>query len=31
MRIYPVQYIIILEPVYGDARLLVYKKKTYNG
>jgi hypothetical protein len=31
MQIYVVQYITILEPVYKDARLLVYKEKTYRG
>jgi hypothetical protein len=31
MQIYPVQYIIILELVYRDARLLVYKEETYKG
>jgi len=31
MKIYPVQYIIILELVYRDLALLVYKKDTYRG
>jgi len=31
MKIYPVQYIIILEPVYRDLALLVYKENTYRG
>jgi hypothetical protein len=29
MQIYVVQYITILEPVYKDTRLLVYKKEIY--
>jgi len=31
MKIYLVQYIIILEPVYKDLVLLVYKEDTYRG
>ena len=31
MRIYLVQYIAILELVYRDIRLLIYKEKTYKG
>jgi len=31
MKIYPVQYIAILELVYRDLVLLVYKKDTYKG
>ena len=31
MRVYLVQYIIILKPVYGKYKLLVYKKETYKG
>jgi len=31
IMIYLVQYIIILEPVYRDLVLLVYKKDTYRG
>jgi len=31
MKIYSVQYIIILEPVHRDLALLVYKKDTYRG
>jgi len=29
MKIYPVQYIIMLEPVYRDLKPLVYKVNTY--
>jgi hypothetical protein len=29
MQIYPVQYIIILEPAYRDIRLLIYKEEIY--
>jgi len=31
MKIYPIQYIIILELAYRDLALLVYKKDTYKG
>ena len=31
IKIYPIQYIVILEPVYRDAKLLVYKADTYRG
>jgi len=31
IKIYPVQYIIILELAYGDLVLLVYKENTYKG
>jgi hypothetical protein len=31
MKIYPIQYIVILEPVYRDAKLLVYEADTYRG
>jgi len=31
IKIYLVQYIAILEPVYRDLVLLVYKKNTYKG
>jgi len=31
IKIYLTQYIIILEPVYRDLVLLVYKKDTYRG
>jgi len=31
MRIYPVQYIAILELAYRDIKLLVYKADTYKG
>jgi len=31
IKIYPVQYIIILEPAHRDLALLVYKKDTYKG
>jgi len=31
IKIYPVQYITMLEPVHGDLALLVYKKDTYRG
>ena len=31
MKIYLIQYIIILKPAYGDLTLLVYKKDTYRG
>ena len=31
IRIYPIQHIIILELVYGDIELLVYKEDIYRG
>jgi len=31
IKIYPVQYIIILELVYRDLTLLVYEEDTYRG
>ena len=31
IKIYPIQYIIILEPVYRDIKLLVYKLDIYRG
>ena len=31
MKIYPIQYIIILELVYRNIKLLVYKADTYKG
>ena len=31
IKIYPIQYIIILELVYRDAKLLVYKADMYRG
>jgi len=31
IKIYPVQYIIMLEPVYKDLALLVYKEDIYRG
>ena len=31
MRIYLVQYIVILKPVYGEYKSLIYKKETYRG
>jgi len=31
MKIYPVQHIVILEPVYRNLILLVYKEDTYRG
>jgi len=31
MKIYLVQYIVMLEPAYRDLVLLVYKKDTYKG
>jgi len=31
MKIYPIQYIAMLEPVYRDVKLLVYKADTYRG
>jgi len=31
IKIYPVQHIVILEPVYKDLALLVYKEDTYRG
>ena len=29
IKIYPVHYITILEPVYGNYKLVVYKQDTY--
>ena len=31
IKIYPIQHIIILEPVYRDIKLLVYKIDIYKG
>ena len=31
MKIYPIQHIAILKPVYGDVKLLVYEVDTYRG
>ena len=31
IKIYSIQHIIILEPVYRDVKLLVYKADTYRG
>jgi len=31
IKIYPVQHIVMLELVYGDLVLLVYKEDTYRG
>jgi len=31
IKIYLVQHIVMLEPVYRDLALLVYKKDTYRG
>ena len=31
IKIYPIQYIIMLEPAYRDIKLLVYKADTYRG
>ena len=31
IKIYPVQYITILEPVYREYKLLIYKVDTYKG
>ena len=31
IRIYPIQYIVILEPVYRNIKLLVYKEDIYRG
>ena len=31
MKIYPVQYIIMLELVYRDLQLLIYKEDIYKG
>jgi hypothetical protein len=31
MKIYPIQYIAILELVYRNTKLLVYKADTYRG
>jgi len=30
-KIYPIQYVIILEPVYGNIKPLVYKADIYRG
>jgi len=31
IKIYPIQYIVILEPAHRDLVLLVYKEDTYKG
>ena len=31
MKIHPVHYITMLEPVYGNYKLLIYKQDTYKG
>ena len=31
MKIYPIQYIAMLEPVYRNVKLLVYKVDIYRG
>jgi len=31
IKIYPIQYIAMLEPVYRDLVLLIYKEDTYRG
>ena len=31
IKIYPVYYIAILKPVYGNHELLIYKQDTYKG
>ena len=31
MKIYPIQYIAMLEPVYGNVKPLVYKVDMYRG
>jgi len=31
MKIYPTQYIVMLEPAHKDLALLVYKEDTYKG
>src|SRR5277367_5667585 len=31
MKIYPVQYVSILEPVHGNLELLAYESETYRG
>ena len=31
IKIYPVQYIIMLKPVYREYELLIYKADTYRG
>jgi len=31
IKIYPVQYIVILEPAHRNLALLVYKENTYKG
>jgi len=31
MKVYPIQYVAILEPAYGNVKLLVYKADMYRG
>jgi len=31
IRIYPIQYIVMLEPAYGKVKPLVYEADTYRG
>jgi len=31
IKIYPIQHVAMLEPVYGNVKLLVYKADTYRG
>jgi len=31
IKIYPVQYIIMLEPAHKDLQFLIYKENTYKG
>ena len=31
MKIYPIQYVAMLEPAYGNIKLLVYKADIYRG
>ena len=31
IKIYPIQYVAMLKPAYGDIRLLVYKVDIYRG
>ena len=31
IKIYPVQYIVMLKPAYGDVKPLLYKMETYRG
>ena len=31
IKIYPIQYVVILELVYGNIKLLVYKADIYRG